>query len=95
MIHLQFAFDNDAPKMTVRCTREVILAAGGVFSPALLQISGIGPQAMLASIGVNSVVDLPGVGNNFQDHPMIQAGESQPQLTRFSALLTILPVYNC
>jgi choline dehydrogenase len=52
----------------VRATREVILCGGAVNSPHLLQISGIGPAEHLASIGVNVVHDLPGVGANLQDH---------------------------
>lgn len=90
----QFAHSNSADRRTVRATREVILAAGGVFSPALLQVSGVGPRAMLESIGVNTLVDLPGVGNNLQDHPMIQAGELQPT-SPFARLTNEVPVYNC
>jgi choline dehydrogenase len=53
---------------TVRCEREVILAGGAVNSPQLLLLSGIGPAAHLAAIGVDVVHDLPGVGRNLQDH---------------------------
>ncbi len=48
--------------------REVILAAGAVASPQLLQMSGIGPGALLQSIGVPVLQDLRGVGANLQDH---------------------------
>ena len=47
---------------------EVILAAGSIGSPTLLQRSGIGPAAVLKEAGVMPVVDLPGVGANLQDH---------------------------
>jgi choline dehydrogenase len=47
---------------------EVILAAGAIHTAQLLQLSGIGPSALLESLGVEVVVDLPGVGQNFQDH---------------------------
>jgi choline dehydrogenase len=49
-------------------TREVILAAGAIGSPQLLQLSGIGPRNLLESRGVAPLVDLPGVGENLQDH---------------------------
>lgn len=49
-------------------TREVISSAGSIGSPQLLQVSGIGPAEVLKSAGVEPVVDLPGVGENLQDH---------------------------
>ncbi|KAI5867721.1 putative GMC oxidoreductase [Durotheca rogersii] len=56
---------------TVKATREVIVSAGAVHSPQLLQRSGIGPRKLLEAAGINTTVDLPGVGQNFQDHPMM------------------------
>lgn len=56
----------------MRCSKEVILAAGAIFSPVLLQVSGFGPGDVLRRLGVEVVVDLPGVGGNMQDHPMVQ-----------------------
>ncbi|KAI1417155.1 GMC oxidoreductase [Hypoxylon sp. FL1857] len=56
---------------TVKANREVILSAGAIHSPQLLQLSGIGPRRLLESAGINTTVDLPGVGQNFQDHPMM------------------------
>ncbi len=53
---------------TARADGEVILAAGAIGSPHLLQLSGIGPGAVLAAHGVTPVHDLPGVGENLQDH---------------------------
>ncbi|KAK3315910.1 hypothetical protein B0H66DRAFT_624688 [Apodospora peruviana] len=58
---------------TVTARKEVILAAGGIHSPYLLQLSGIGPQRVLTEAKIETVVDLPGVGQNFQDHPMLMA----------------------
>ncbi|KAK3349137.1 hypothetical protein B0T25DRAFT_547318 [Lasiosphaeria hispida] len=58
---------------TVKARKEVILAAGGIHSPQILQLSGIGPRRLLDSAKINTVVDLPGVGQNFQDHPMVMA----------------------
>ncbi|MCC6198418.1 MAG: GMC family oxidoreductase N-terminal domain-containing protein, partial [Burkholderiales bacterium] len=48
--------------------REVILAAGALQSPQLLQLSGIGPGALLQRFGIPVLHDLPGVGENLQDH---------------------------
>ncbi|MFN3859987.1 MAG: GMC family oxidoreductase [Roseateles sp.] len=47
---------------------EVILAAGSVGSPQLLQLSGLGPGALLQALGIKVEQDLPGVGANLQDH---------------------------
>jgi choline dehydrogenase len=47
---------------------EVIVSAGSIGSPALLQRSGVGPAAVLKEAGVSVVKDLPGVGENLQDH---------------------------
>lgn len=52
----------------VRAEREVIISAGAVGSPHLLMLSGIGPADHLRKAGVSVVHDLPGVGENFQDH---------------------------
>ncbi len=52
----------------VRARREVILAAGALQSPQLLLLSGIGPGAHVAEHGIPVVRDLPGVGENLQDH---------------------------
>ena len=52
----------------VSATREVILAAGSLQSPQLLQLSGVGPGPLLQQFGVPVVHDLPGVGENLQDH---------------------------
>jgi choline dehydrogenase-like flavoprotein len=70
---VQFVSVNDtsaAPK-TVRARREVILAAGTIHTPQVLQLSGIGPSAALEAAGLEVKVDLPGVGSNFQDHSYI------------------------
>ena len=59
--------------VTVRATREVLLCAGAVGSPQLLQLSGIGPGALLQQHGIAVQADLPGVGENLQDHLQIRA----------------------
>ena len=50
---------------------EVVLAGGAVNSPQLLMLSGIGPGAHLSEVGVEVLVDLPGVGQNLHDHPAV------------------------
>jgi len=57
-----------------RAESEVVLAGGAVNSPQLLLLSGIGPADELRSAGVHSIHDLPGVGKNLQDHPMVSVG---------------------
>jgi choline dehydrogenase len=52
----------------VRAEREVILSGGAINSPQLLQISGIGPAALLQSVGIELKHDLAGVGENLRDH---------------------------
>jgi choline dehydrogenase len=49
-------------------SKEVIVSAGSLQSPQLLQLSGIGPADFLSSMGIQVVKDLPGVGENLQDH---------------------------
>jgi choline dehydrogenase len=59
--------------VAVTATREVILSAGSIGSPQILQLSGIGPAALLRQHGIPVVQDLPGVGENLQDHLQIRA----------------------
>ncbi len=59
---------------TARCRGEVLLSAGSLQSPQLLQLSGIGPRALLDRFGIPVVQELPGVGENLQDHLQIRLG---------------------
>ncbi|WP_326535802.1 GMC family oxidoreductase [Pseudorhodoferax sp.] len=59
--------------VTVQAKGEVLLCAGAVGSPQLLQLSGIGPGALLRQHGIAVQADLPGVGENLQDHLQIRA----------------------
>ena len=52
----------------VTATREVVVTAGAIDTPKLLMLSGIGPAAHLAEVGVPVRVDSPGVGENLDDH---------------------------
>ena len=58
-----------APREILSAAREVILSAGVINSPQLLKLSGIGPADELREHGIPLVHDLPGVGENLQDHP--------------------------
>src|SRR5260370_32783142 len=51
--------------------KEVILAAGAINSPKLLMLSGVGEAETLRSFGIDVVVNLPGVGENLQDHVLV------------------------
>ena len=55
-----------------RADREVVLSTGAIGSPQILQLSGVGPKALLDRVGVPVVKDLPGVGRNLQDHLQIR-----------------------
>ncbi|CAI4212284.1 unnamed protein product [Parascedosporium putredinis] len=56
----------------IRASKEVVLSAGAIQSPVLLELSGIGAADVLSAAGIEQVVDLPGVGENLQDHLRIQ-----------------------
>lgn len=62
------AFSKDGQEQEAKARIEVILSAGSIGSPHLLQVSGVGPAAVLQAAGVPVVHDLPGVGENLQDH---------------------------
>ncbi len=57
---------------SAQAKRETLLSAGAIGSPQILQLSGIGPASLLHQQGIQPVVDLPGVGENLQDHLQIR-----------------------
>jgi choline dehydrogenase-like flavoprotein len=63
---------NRQGESTVSARREVILSAGGIHSPKLLQLAGIGPTALLKAHGIEPRVDAPEVGRNLQDHRTVK-----------------------
>jgi choline dehydrogenase len=73
------AYRHAGAERTVRAG-EVVLCGGAIASPQLLQLSGVGPAAHLRSLGIDVVADLPGVGQNLQDHleVYIQYASKQP-----------------
>jgi choline dehydrogenase len=86
---------SDDAKHTACADREVILSGGSINSPQLLLLSGIGPSDEIERAGIRPIHDLPGVGKNLQDHPMVSVGylctkpvamataESIPNLLRY------------
>lgn len=62
------AYRTNGESRTARARREVVLCSGAIGSPQLLQLSGIGPGALLSQLGIPVVRDVPGVGENLQDH---------------------------
>ena len=61
-------------RRTIAQSPSVVLCAGTLRSPHLLMLSGIGPADEVAASGIEVVTDLPGVGQNLHDHPIISAG---------------------
>jgi choline dehydrogenase len=64
---------NGKEMVTAQARAEVILSAGAIGSPQILQLSGLGPSALSQSLGIPVVQDTPGVGENLQDHLQIRA----------------------
>ncbi|KAK4910293.1 hypothetical protein LTR49_021039 [Elasticomyces elasticus] len=81
---------------TAYATREVILAAGAPHSPQVLQLSGIGPKDLLSSLGIETLVDLPGVGRNFQDQPSMFLQFTCPMTIPYfsGSIVAYIPLQN-
>lgn len=71
-----------------RASKEVVLAAGSIGSPQLLQLSGIGPRPLLEQHGIAVHSELPGVGENLQDHLQIRT------VYKVSNTVTLNQLYN-
>jgi choline dehydrogenase-like flavoprotein len=71
---LIFSRDGERVARTVKARKEVILSAGTVHTPQILQLSGIGPKDLLEKAKIDVLVDIPGVGQNFQDHAYLSVG---------------------
>jgi choline dehydrogenase len=65
-------YQNGSKAIDVYCKNEVILSAGTIGSPQILQLSGVGPKKLLSKFGISPVVELEGVGKNLQDHLQIR-----------------------
>jgi choline dehydrogenase len=73
-------FLHDGQLTTEHTDAEVILSGGAISSPQLLMLSGVGPADHLTSMGIDTVVDSPGVGANLSDHPVVPVLWTTPQL---------------
>jgi choline dehydrogenase len=76
-----------------RANREIILCGGAVNSPQLLMLSGVGPADHVKSLGIDPVVDLPGVGGNLQDHvdaALLQFCKTNDSYDRANKLFSLL-----
>ncbi|KAJ7682021.1 hypothetical protein DFH06DRAFT_971575 [Mycena polygramma] len=65
---VSFAASAGGQTYNVTAAKEVIVSGGTIGSPQVLQVSGVGPKDLITGLGLTSVVDLPGVGSNLQDH---------------------------
>ncbi|KAI8869094.1 hypothetical protein GQ42DRAFT_163667 [Ramicandelaber brevisporus] len=71
--------DSSNHTFQVRAKREVILCAGAVQSPQILMLSGIGPREEIEKHGLTTVVNVPGVGHNLQDHLHVNVAAKVPR----------------
>ncbi len=71
-------YEQHGKRHTVRANKEVILSGGSINSPQLMMISGLGPADHLKSVGIDTKVDIPGVGQNLQDHPTVKYACTKP-----------------
>ena len=91
---IQFTNLADKSSSKVYAKREVILAAGSVFTPQILQLSGVGPADVLKAAGVKVKKDLASVGANLQDHPNANMMWSLSNLSTPNPLFSTDPVQN-
>jgi choline dehydrogenase len=73
---------------TARARKEILVSGGAYNSPQLLQLSGVGPAALLKQHGIDIVLDAPGVGNDLQDHLQVRL------VTRCSQPVTLNDIVN-
>ncbi|KAI1453076.1 oxidoreductase [Annulohypoxylon moriforme] len=83
---LQYHHDSVTKSVTAR--KEVIIAAGALQSPKILELSGIGNRGILAQHGIDIIKDLPGVGEGLQDHLVVDLGfEAEATLETRDAII--------
>jgi choline dehydrogenase len=80
----------DGPQL-VPASREILLCAGAVHSPALLMLSGVGPARHLESLGIPVKADLGGVGANYHDHPALAVALEMRDTTSYGLSWRTLP----
>ncbi|PBK63887.1 alcohol oxidase [Armillaria solidipes] len=85
---VQFWSNSTSQTFVATARREVILSAGAFQTPHLLELSGIGNATLLKGLGISSLIDLPNVGENLQDHPAMGVQyEMNEGVFTFDALL--------
>jgi choline dehydrogenase len=67
----EIVYERNGQLHRVRANREIILSAGALMTPQLLQLSGIGPADLLRKYGIEVVLDLKRVGENLMNHPQV------------------------
>ncbi|THH13764.1 hypothetical protein EW146_g6493 [Bondarzewia mesenterica] len=68
---VELAQSSAGPFYRISADKEIVLSAGSINTPQLLMLSGLGDPAVLQRLGIRPLVDLPDVGKNLQDHPLI------------------------
>ena len=81
-----------SPTADVHARREVILCAGALNTPKLLQLSGIGPAEVLGDLGIEMRADLRGVGNNLRDHYGVRMVSYLRGIKTFNSMAQGLPL---
>lgn len=76
------SFYSNGTNYTVNASREVILSAGSIGSPWLLELSGVGSPDLLNGLGIEPVVNLSTVGENMQDHIYVEVVSDQRAVLR-------------
>jgi choline dehydrogenase len=84
------SFIENGQAIEAHADREVILSAGAIGSPQLLMLSGVGPASQLRKFDVPVVCNLPGVGENLQDHPVVPVAFECTQPVSLAAAETLL-----
>jgi choline dehydrogenase-like flavoprotein len=83
--------DRDGRTVELQARREVLLSGGAINSPQLLLLSGVGPRAELEKHGIAMVRELPGVGQNLQDHLDVIVAHRERRRASYGFALSFLP----
>ncbi|TFK46071.1 alcohol oxidase [Heliocybe sulcata] len=70
-VGVELAKSEQGPRFVARARKQVVLSAGAIHTPQILMLSGIGPAEQLKQHSIPVVIDLPGVGSNLLDHPVV------------------------
>ncbi|KAI0083905.1 aryl-alcohol-oxidase from pleurotus Eryingii [Irpex rosettiformis] len=91
---VEYAQSRDGPRSSITATKEVILSAGVIASPQLLQLSGIGPSDLLTTLNITTLISNPLVGAGLVDHPMIPLYFTTNSTTTWDPVLQDTNVFN-